>query len=267
MNVTRTFEESQSTNLEGHVLSLENIGKAFGQVKALIKVNLVALPGKIHFIVGDNGAGKSTMLKILCGIHAADKGKMRINGKIINLKDPSEAHVHGIAVVHQDLALVECLDVATNMALGAIPRRGRFMIDRAAMEKEAEKILTDLKIRVGSVRTQVGLLSGGERQIVAIARAVRMNHPIMLLDEPTAALGVRETAHVGEILQELRDKGKTIICISHDLQLVFKYADQITVMRLGQSVATRNIEDTNKDEIIGLITGSIENSAYDEAEK
>ncbi|MBZ9922486.1 ATP-binding cassette domain-containing protein, partial [Mesorhizobium sp. BR1-1-7] len=140
----------------------------------------------------------------------------------------------------------------------AIPRRGRFRLDRRRMETEAAKVLDDLKIRVGSVRTQIGLLSGGERQIVAIARAVRMDLPIILLDEPTAALGVRETAHVGDILGGLRQQGKTVICISHDVDFVFRNTDSITVMRLGRSVATRRTKDTSRDEIIGLITGAIQ---------
>lgn len=238
-------------------LALQAVGKAFGQVKALNRVDFEAFSGESHFIVGDNGAGKSTTLKILSGIHGADSGNVLVGGRSVAMRDASEAHRHGIAVVHQDLALVECLDVATNMALGDIPRRGRFMLDRRRMEAEAAKVLADLKIRVASVRTQIGLLSGGERQIVAIARAVRMNLPIMLLDEPTAALGVRETAHVGQILDDLRKAGKAIICISHDLEFVFAHADRITVMRLGNTVATKRRQETSRDEIIGLITGAI----------
>lgn len=247
-------------------LSLQNIEKAFGQVKALSRVNLDAHPGEIHFVVGDNGAGKSTTLKILAGMHAADAGEIRLNGAVVHFEDAAEAKAQGIAVVHQDLALVECLDVATNMSLGAIPRRGGFMLDRKAMEREAEAVLADLKIRVGSVRTQIGLLSGGERQIVAIARAVRMNLPIILLDEPTAALGVRETAHVGDILQELRRKGKTVICISHDLQFVFQHADKVTVMRLGQSVTTLSKEQARHDDIVRLITGSVDPTRNEKTE-
>jgi len=238
-------------------LELRGVGKSFGQVRALARVDLAAFAGEIHCIVGDNGAGKSTTLKILSGIYQPDAGDMRIGGATVALRDAAAAHDFGIAVVHQDLALVECLDVATNMALGDIPRRGRFLLDRPRMEAEAGKVLSDLKIRVGSVRTQIGLLSGGERQIVAIARAVRMNLPIILLDEPTAALGVRETAHVGDILEDLRRQGRTVICISHDLEFVFAHADRITVMRLGNSVATRQRADTSRDEIVGLITGSI----------
>lgn len=242
-------------------LQLRRVGKAFGQVKALSRVDLDAYAGEMHFVVGDNGAGKSTTLKILSAIYQPDSGEMRINGAPVVMKDASHAHRHGIAVVHQDLALVECLDVATNMSLGAIPRRGRWLLDRARMEAEASKVLSDLKIRVGSVRTPIGLLSGGERQIVAIARAVRLDLPIILLDEPTAALGVRETAHVGEILDRLRAQGKTIICISHDLEFVFAHADRITVMRLGNSVATRRRQDTSRDEIVGMITGTIPGAA------
>lgn len=246
-------------------LSLDGVGKAFGQVKALNRVDLAAYAGEIHCIVGDNGAGKSTTLKILAGIHQPDSGHIRLQGTSLTMRDAAHAHEHGIAVVHQDLALVECLDIATNMSLGAIPRRGWFMADRAAMEAEAQAVLSELKIRVGSVRTQVGLLSGGERQIVAIARAVRMNLPIMLLDEPTAALGVRETSHVGSILQELRSQGKTIVCISHDLEFVFAHADRITVMRLGNSIATRLRTQTSRDEIVGMITGTIGQGSDDEA--
>jgi simple sugar transport system ATP-binding protein/D-xylose transport system ATP-binding protein len=252
---------AMATSTGAPAMGLHAVGKAFGHVKALTRVDLSAHAGEIHFVVGDNGAGKSTTLKILSGIYRPDSGDVRIHGSAVQMRDAADAHHFGIAVVHQDLALVECLDVATNMALGAIPRRGRFMLDRRRMEQEATKVLSDLKIRVGSVRTQIGLLSGGERQIVAIARAVRMNLPIILLDEPTAALGVRETAHVGDILDQLRAQGKTIICISHDLEFVFKYADRITVMRLGNSVATLARENTTRDEVVGMITGTIDAAA------
>jgi simple sugar transport system ATP-binding protein/D-xylose transport system ATP-binding protein len=238
-------------------VELSGVGKSFGQVRALDRVDFTALPGEIHFIVGDNGAGKSTMLKILAGIYQADSGEMRLRGATVVMRDASEAHQRGISVVHQDLALVECLDIATNMALGSVPRRGRFLLDRRRMEAEAAKVLSDLKIRVGSVRRQVGLLSGGERQIVAIARAVRMNLPVILLDEPTAALGVRETAHVGDILRELRGQGKVVICISHDLEFVFHHADRITIMRLGNTVATVRRDAVSRDDVVGMITGTL----------
>ena len=238
------------------VLEMRAVSKSFGHVQALKRVDFAAMPGEVHGIVGDNGAGKSTMLKIMSGLYQSDTGAMFIGGSQVSLHSPADALQRGIAVVYQDLALVEVLDVATNMALGSLPRR-RGMLDRKRMVREAQQVFDALKIRVGSVDTPVGLLSGGERQIVAIARAIRKNARIILLDEPTAALGVRETAHVGEIVGEVRNQGKAIICISHDLEFVFKHADRITVMRLGNSVAVREVARTTKDEIVGLITGTI----------
>jgi simple sugar transport system ATP-binding protein/D-xylose transport system ATP-binding protein len=238
-------------------LELRGLAKAFGQVEALRRVDLAAYRGEIHAIVGDNGAGKSTALKIMCGLYRADAGEILIDGEVVSVHGAAAARSHGLGVVYQDLALVESLDVSTNMALGNLPRRGRILLNRRGMDREATAVLDDLKVRVGSVKTAVGLLSGGERQIVAIARAVRLNTPIVLLDEPTAALGVRETGHVGEILRELRDQQKAIICISHDLEFVFEHADRISVMRLGNTVGTRPVADTAKDEIVGMITGTV----------
>jgi ABC-type sugar transport system ATPase subunit len=247
-----------SNELGTPALELRGLAKAFGQVEALRRVDLTAYRGEIHAVVGDNGAGKSTALKIMCGIYQADAGEMLIDGEVVSLHGAAAAHSHGLGVVYQDLALVESLDVSTNMALGNLPRRGRILLNRRRMDSEASAVLDDLKVRVGSVKTAVGLLSGGERQIVAIARAVRLDSPIVLLDEPTAALGVRETAHVGEILRELRGRRKAIICISHDLEFVFEHADRISVMRLGNTVGTRAVASTTKDEIVGLITGTVD---------
>jgi ABC-type sugar transport system ATPase subunit len=244
------------------VLQLKGLAKAFGSAEALKSVSLTAYAGEMHAIVGDNGAGKSTMLKIVSGILAADSGEILVNGQTSTQR--SSVHNRHIAVVYQDLALVECLDVATNMSLGNIPIRGGILVDRRRMERDASQVLADLKIRVGSVKTSVGHLSGGERQIVAIARAVRLDTPILLLDEPTAALGVRETAHVGGILAELRSQGKAVICISHDLEFVFKHADRITVMRLGRTVGTREVIHASREEIIGMITGTISGDADEE---
>jgi simple sugar transport system ATP-binding protein/D-xylose transport system ATP-binding protein len=220
-------------------------------------MDFAAFPGELHAIVGDNGAGKTTVLKIMCGLYHSDSGEMMIDGKPVALRGTAEARERGIAVLYQDLALVECLDVATNMALGNLPRRLWLVLDRRRMEFEANRVFDDLKIRVGSVKTMVGLLSGGERQIVAIARAVRLDTRVILLDEPTAALGVRETTHIGGVFRELRAQKKAVICISHDLEFVFHYANRITVMRLGYSVGTREVAKTTRDEIIGMITGTI----------
>jgi ribose transport system ATP-binding protein len=240
------------------VLRLRGIRKYFGSVSALEDVRLDAYAGEVHAVVGDNGAGKSTMIKIITGIHRADEGEVLVNGENLgNVRSVADAQEHGIAVVYQDLALVECLDIAHNMALGNLPRRLGIVLDRRRMERDAATVLKDLKVRVGNVRTPVGLLSGGQRQVVAIARAVRIDKPIMLLDEPTAALGVQETAHVGEIIDELRASGKAVVIVSHDLDFVFAHADRVTVLRLGWTVGTRRISDVGREEVVGMITGAV----------
>lgn len=239
------------------VLAMRGVKKAFGSVRALEDVSLTAYPGEVHAVVGDNGAGKSTAIKIITGIYAADAGELTLLGKAVPLRrSTSQVVEHGIAVVYQDLALVECLDIATNLALGRLPRRFG-LIDRKRMRRDARKVLEDLKVRVTDVTTPVGLLSGGQRQIIAIARAVRLDQPLVLLDEPTAALGVQETAHVGDIIDELKPTGKAVVCVSHDLEFVFRHADRITVLRLGKTVATRRLAETTRSEVVGLITGAI----------
>jgi ABC-type sugar transport system ATPase subunit len=237
-------------------VALRSASKNFGHIQALSHADLTVCRGEIHGIVGDNGAGKSTMLKILSGLFRPDTGELRIDGHPVTLISPLAARERGIATVYQDLALVECLDVATNLHLGDIPKK-RWLVDRKRMERDAEQVLTDLNIRIGSVRTPVGMLSGGQRQIIAISRAVRLERAtIVLLDEPTAALGIQERQHVGTIITTLRDRGKAVIIICHDLEFVFDYCDTVTVMRLGRTVARRTILNTDRDEVIGLITGA-----------
>ena len=243
-------------------LELHDIAKSFGAVRALESVSLAARAGEIHAVVGDNGAGKSTMLKIVAGLYDADGGTISVEGDPIDARHArNSAHDERIAVVYQDLALVECLDVATNLSLGALPKRFGFLLDRRRMNKDAARVLRDLNVRVGDPRTIAGLLSGGQRQIVAIARAVRLNRPIILLDEPTAALGVQESAKVGAMLDRLRATGNAVVCISHDLDFVFAHADAVTVLRLGRSVGTRRIGATTRDEVIAMITGAVASMA------
>lgn len=238
------------------VLEIKGLAKSFGSVSALSHVDLAAYPGELHAIVGDNGAGKSTLIKIITGLHSGDSGEIWLSGEQVGLKHAAaDAYGLGIAVVYQDLALVECLDIAANMAIGNLPRRFGVLLDKRRMDREAAKVLKDLNVRVGDVRTPVGLLSGGQRQVVAIARAIRMDKPVVLLDEPTAALGVRESIQVGDMLNELKNAGKTVVTVSHDLEFVFKHADRITVLRLGETVGTRVVRETTRDEIIGMITG------------
>ena len=247
---------SSSTAEAAPAIALRSGSKSFGHIQALDNADLTAGRGEIHGVVGDNGAGKSTMLKILSGLFQPDSGELRIDGLPVTLHSPLDAREHGIATVYQDLALVECLDVATNLHLGDIPKK-RWLVDRKRMERDAERVLTDLNVRIGSVRTPVGMLSGGQRQIIAISRAVRLERAaIVLLDEPTAALGIQERDHVGAIITTLRDRGKAVIIICHDLEFVFDYCDIVTVMRLGRTVARRAILDTDRDEVIGLVTGA-----------
>lgn len=243
------------------VVELRNITKAFGHVVALAGASLAAYSGEVLALVGDNGAGKSTLVKILAGVHQADSGEFRIDGAHVDLKGPSHARQLGIATVFQDLALVECLDIAANMYLGQPPTRLRYFVDRSRMLEGAADILHQLRIRIGSVQIPVGALSGGQRQAVALARAVLQSGRLLLMDEPTAALGVRETEQVIELVAELRKRGTAIIFVSHNLEAVFRVADRVQVMRLGRNQGIRRITDTDRDEVVGLITGTVKADA------
>lgn len=238
-------------------LALRAVTKAFGHVIALEDVNLDVWSGEILAIVGDNGAGKSSLVRTMSGIYRPDAGHIIVDSDEKQFHSPADARSAGIATVFQELALVEVLDVATNMFLGQLPRRGPF-VDRRRIERESREFLDELKVTVSSVRTQVGMLSGGQRQIVAIARAMRTGGRIILLDEPTAALGVRETAQAAQMIRTLRERGNAVILISHDMSLVFDLADRIQVMRLGRVAGVRRTDQTTRDEVIGLITGSID---------
>lgn len=246
-----TPPDAADLRLQAHGLS-----KAFGHVQALTDVQTQAYGGEILAIVGDNGAGKSTLVKILSGVLRADSGHLEIDGRPSQFDNPLDAHAAGISTVFQDLALVEVLDVASNMFLGRTPRKGPF-VDRRRMMAEAADQLQDLKIRLPSVRVPIGMLSGGQRQAVAVARAVQQGGRTVIMDEPTAALGVRETAQVVEIMRRLRAQGRAVVVISHDFELVFDVADRVQVMRLGRTVGVRRIAETTRQEVVGLITGSI----------
>lgn len=240
-------------------LQLRGISQTFGHVTALNAVDLTAEAGQILAVVGDNGAGKSSLIRVIAGISRPDSGEILIDGSERTFANPAAAREAGIATVFQDLALVEVMDVATNMFLGQLPRRGLF-VDRGAMERESRRFLDDLGVTVASVRTEIGMLSGGQRQMIAIARAMRSGGHIVLLDEPTAALGVRETAQAVQMIGRLRERGNAVICVSHDMGLVFELADRVQVMRLGRVAGVRELASTNREEIIGLITGSISDS-------
>lgn len=215
------------------------------------------MAGEVVALLGDNGAGKSTLVKALGGVHALDSGDLRINGQLIDRANPRESLARGISAVFQDLAIVETLDVATNVFMGNPLTRAGCFVAKRRMNHEAAVILQDLRIRVPSVRVAVGELSGGQRQGVAIARALRQDTDIILMDEPTAALGVRETAQVRDIILTLREKGKSVILVSHDLEFVFSVADRAIVLRLGSVQGSREISVTDRKEIVGLITGAL----------
>ena len=238
-------------------LQLTGAWKSFGHVVALRDVSLTAYPGEVLAVVGDNGAGKSTMVKVMSGVYALDEGELRIRGKALGGSDPHLARSMGVSTVFQDLSLVETLDVAANMFLGQPLSRWRIFADRTRMVEEAAKTIRGLRVRLPSVRVPVGELSGGQRQGVAIARAIRDDNPIVVMDEPTAALGVRETQQVADTVGELRANGKAVVLISHDVSFVFKVADRVMVMRLGRVRGIRQVAQTTPEELVGLITGAL----------
>ncbi|WP_382306796.1 ATP-binding cassette domain-containing protein [Herbiconiux sp. UC225_62] len=236
-------------------LSLRSISKDFGHIAALQDVALDVELGEVLAIVGDNGAGKSTLMSVMLGLLKPSSGTIAVNGEPIEFHDPADAARAGIGAVTQDLALVECLDVATNMFIGQTPTRFG-IVDRRRMRREATTFLKSVNATVPDVTVQVGMLSGGQRQMVAIARALRSGAPMILMDEPTAALGVRETALVAELIEALRDQGKAVVIVSHDLELVLRIADRVQVMRLGRSRGAWPVSDLSRDDLVGLITGT-----------
>ena len=241
---------------EAPSLRVVGVSKAFGHVQALKDTSLDAWAGQVVALVGDNGAGKSTLIKVIAGLFQPDAGHLEVDQRLVRFNSPRDALDAGISTVFQDLALVEVMDVATNMFLGRLPVRGPF-VDESRKYDAAADHLQALKIRLPSVRIPVGMLSGGQRQAVAVARAVTQGSQIIMLDEPTAALGVRETAQVLDVVRELRAQGRTLIMISHDLETVFRVSDSIQVMRLGRRVGVRPTDQTTREEIVGLITGSL----------
>lgn len=233
-------------------LQARGIGKTFGHVRALRDVSFDVRAGEVLAILGDNGAGKSTLIKILAGAYDPTEGQLLVRGQEMSFAEPRDASSAGIATVYQDLALVDTRDVAQNLFLGREPRRGPF-VDRRRIYREAEKILANLTIRLPSVRVPVYLLSGGQRQAVAIARVLVGGADVVIMDEPTAALGVQESERVLALVRDLRDAGKAVILISHNLQQVWQTADRVMVMHLGKVAGIRRREDSSVDEIVKLI--------------
>jgi ABC-type sugar transport system ATPase subunit len=236
------------------VLEAKGIVKHFGGVTALSGVDLTLFTSEIVALVGDNGAGKSTFVKILSGVHGPDEGEIRINGRQTRIETPQRAMQLGISTVFQDLALVNERDVAHNMFLGREPVRFRYFVDRRRMRREARQTISALRVGLPSVRARVGSLSGGQRQAIAVARAWQQGGQITLLDEPTAALGVREAGKVKDLMVTLRSEGHALLLISHNLESVFELADRIVVFRHGSKVADVAAEETSKHNIVSLLT-------------
>ncbi|MDE2792555.1 MAG: ATP-binding cassette domain-containing protein [Paracoccaceae bacterium] len=238
------------------VLSLRNIHKRFGGVVAIRDFSMDLGAGEIVALVGDNGAGKSTLVKVISGVFPPSSGSMAMDGNAVSFANSSAARRRGIEVVYQDLALANQQPVYMNLYLGRELRNPRTgLLDRRRMITESEQLVRDLDVNLPNVRARIRDMSGGQRQGVAIARATHFARKLILLDEPTAALGVAETAKVESIIDSLRARGLSILMISHSLDQVFRLADRITVLRRGQQVATRDANGTDKNEIVSMITG------------
>jgi len=239
------------------VLSLRGISKQFGAVSALSEIDLEVHPGEVVALVGDNGAGKSTLVKVLAGVFQPTSGVMNFGGKPVTLAGPGNALALGIATVFQDLALCENLDVVANIFLGR--ELGRFGLDEVGMELRAWTLLNELAARIPSVREPVASLSGGQRQTVAIARSLLTEPKLIMLDEPTAALGVAQTAEVLNLIERVRGRGLGVIMISHNMEDVRAVADRVVVLRLGRNNGVFG-PDTSNQELISAITGAADNS-------
>ena len=245
---------SETNGTDGPILRCAGVGKTFGAVRALYNVDFEVRRGEVMALVGDNGAGKSTLIKGIAGSQPFDSGTVYFEGREVTLQKPTDSAHLGIEVVYQDLALADNLDVVANMFLGREKLRNR-LLDEPTMEREARETLSSLKVTtLQSVRQPVESLSGGQRQAIAVAKAVMWNSKVVILDEPTAALGVAQTRQVLDLTKRLRERGLGVVIISHNLHDVFEVADRITVLRLGQQVGIYHTEDTNQQEIVHAVT-------------
>lgn len=256
--MTLLSEASDLHTMANPVLSMRGINKGFGAVQALTNIDLDIYPGEVVALVGDNGAGKSTLVKILAGVHPQDSGTVTFHEKVVSIHSPAQSRELGIATVFQDLALCDNLDVVSNLFLGR--EIGTLALDEVEMESRSWELLRQLAAKIPSVRIPVASLSGGQRQTVAIARSLIGEPSIVILDEPTAALGVAQTAEVLNLIERLRGRGLGVLLISHNLADVQAVADRAVVLRLGRNNGEFRISDVSYEEIIAAITGATDNA-------
>jgi simple sugar transport system ATP-binding protein len=268
--ITANTMGKEETSKDSSIVSMKGISKHFGGVQALKDVDLDLYPNEILGLVGDNAAGKSTLMKILAGVLQPDSGEIFLEGKLISSKSPQEARDHGIEMVYQDFALVRGMWVAGNIFMGREPTRGFIgkwlgILDKPKMVRMSQKILEEQNVSIGSCLKAAGALSGGQQQSVAIARALGFNAKVVIMDEPTASLGVKQATRLLELTKELPKRGISVVYISHRMQDVFYLSDRVMVLKTGEKVADVKKEETNVDEIVKLmILGKQNNSVKDD---
>jgi D-xylose transport system ATP-binding protein len=237
-------------------LRLRGISKTFGAVRALSQVDFEVYPGEVVGLVGDNGAGKSTLIKVMAGVGPSDEGEIFVEGQPVSITSPQVATRLGIETVYQDLALCDNLDVIANLYLGREEISVLRMLKEIEMEKKGLEVLRSLEVKIPSMRSLVASLSGGQRQSIAVAKSILRNAKVVLLDEPTAALGVAQTAQVLNLIRRLREQGLAVVVISHNLADVFEVVDRVIVLRLGRRVADFDVKNTTPEQIVAAITGA-----------
>ena len=247
MNTTVTAQDKP-------LLSMRGICKDFGAIRALSDIDLRIDRGEVVALLGDNGAGKSTLVKVLAGVHPHDQGEIEFDGRVVTIHSPADSRALGIATVYQDLALCDNLDVVSNLFLGC--EKGRGTLDEESMEKHTWELINQLSAKIPSVRIPVASLSGGQRQTVAIARSLIGDPALVILDEPTAALGVAQTAEVLNLIERLRDRGHAVLVITHNMADVQAVADRAVILRLGRNNGDFVVKDTSHEQIVAAITGA-----------